>query len=118
MPVEKHRDETARLVILRSAAPFCLSDESMQKIMEAEPEKRTAFLTGLAGNAQPVFRYTLYGYTVNFMSEKVLTPHDIHPSDDIKQHLGLTGENAKNFFWTCKPFFALYSLLQLFQLFY
>ncbi len=77
MPVEKHRDETARLVILRSAAPFCLNDESMEKIMNAEQEQRNAFLTGLAKNAQQVIRYILYCYTVNYIRDKVLTPHDV-----------------------------------------
>ena len=98
MPVEKHRDETSRLVILHSAAPHCLSDESLKKIMEADPDERSAYLIGLAKIAQQVIRYSLYGQATNYISEKVLTPHDVHPSNDLKLHLGLTGDNAKKSF--------------------
>ncbi len=56
MPVEKHRDETSRLVILHSTAPYCLSDESLKTIMDAEPDERSAYLIGLAKIAQQVIR--------------------------------------------------------------
>ena len=56
MPVEKHRDEVARLVLLRYTAPYCLSAESFTKIMDADPDERYAYLIGLAKNAQQVIR--------------------------------------------------------------
>ena len=98
MPVEKHRDETSRLVILHSTAPYCLSDESLKTIMDAEPDERSAYLIGLAKIAQQVIRYNLYGHVINNICDTVLTRHDVHPSDDVKLHLGLTGAHARKSF--------------------
>ena len=98
MPVEKHRDEPARLIILQSAAKYSLNAASLKKIMDSKADERSAFLIGLAKNAQQVIRYSLYGQTINFICDKVLTPRDVHPSDEIKIHLGLTGENARKSF--------------------
>ncbi len=89
---------TARLVILHSAAPHCLSDESLNRIMGEDPDERSAYLIGLAKIAQQVIRYSLYGQVINYISEKVLTPHDVHPSYDVKLHLGLTGYNSRKSF--------------------
>ena len=98
MPVEKHRDEAARLILLQSAAKYSLNAESLMKIMGSGADQRSAFIVGLAKNAQQVIRYSLYGQTINFICDKVLTPRDVHPSDEIKTHLGLTGENARKSF--------------------
>jgi hypothetical protein len=91
MPVEKHRDEAARLIILQSAAKYSLNPASLKKIMDSDPDERSAFIIGLAKNAQQVIRYSLYGQTINFLYDKVLTPRDVHPSDEVKLRLGLTG---------------------------
>jgi hypothetical protein len=40
----------------------------------------------------------LYGLAGNYMNEKVLTPRDVYPADDVKLHLGLTGDNARKCF--------------------
>ena len=98
MPVEKHRDEAARLIILQSAAKYSLNAASLKKIMDSKADERSAYLIGLAKNAQQVIRYSLYGQTINFICDKVLTPRDVHPSDEVKIHLGLTGENARKSF--------------------
>jgi hypothetical protein len=98
MPVEKHRDEPARLILLQTAAKYSLNAASLKKIMDSEPDERSAFLIGLAKNAQQVIRYGLYGQAINFICDKVLTPRDVHPSDEIKTHLGLTGDNARKSF--------------------
>jgi hypothetical protein len=98
MPVEKHRDEPARLIILQSAAKYSLNAASLKKIVDSKADEHSAFLIGLAKNAQQVIRYSLYGQTINFICDKVLTPRDVHPSDEIKTHLGLTGDNARKSF--------------------
>ncbi len=97
MPVEKHRDESARLIILQSAAKYSLNLASLKKIMDLDPDGRCAFIIGfkLAKNVQQVIRYRLYGQTINFLCDKVLTPRDVHSSDEVKLHLGLTGENTR-----------------------
>ena len=52
MPVEKHRDEAARLIILQSTAKYSLNPASLKKIMDSDPDERSAFIIGLAKNAQ------------------------------------------------------------------
>jgi hypothetical protein len=42
MPVEKHKDDKLRLSILHKAAPYCLSKESLDTILEANGEKLMA----------------------------------------------------------------------------
>jgi hypothetical protein len=98
LPIEKIRDETHRLILLYSAAPYCLSKETLQTILEADSDERKAYMIGLAKNAQQVIRYTLYGLAGNYMNEKVLTSRDVFPADDVKLHLGLTGANAQKVF--------------------
>jgi hypothetical protein len=98
LPIENNRDETHRLILLYSAAPYCLSKETLDTILEADCDERKTYLVGLAKNAQQVIRYVLYGLTGNYLNEKVLTQRDVFPSDDIKLHLGLTGDNAQKCF--------------------
>ena len=98
MPVEKIRDEHTRLLLLHSAAKFSLTEESLNTIMEADIEERHAYLIGLAKITQQVIRYSLYGHTINYICDKVLTQHDVHPPEDVKIHLGLTGEHSKKSF--------------------
>ena len=98
MPVEKHRDSTSRLILLHTAAQFSLSKDQLDTILEASPLEMGAYVTALARNTQQVIRYTLYGQFSNYMNEKVLTARDVFPSDDVKLHLGLTGENQKKSF--------------------
>ena len=57
-----------------------------------------AYVTALARNTQQVVRYTLYDQFNNYMNDKVLTPREVFPSDDVKLHLGLTGDNKKKSF--------------------
>ncbi len=57
-----------------------------------------AYLIGLSKNAQQVIRYLLYGLAGNSMNKKVLTQRDVYPADDVKLHLGLTGNNARKYF--------------------
>ena len=61
----------------------------MQLIMQADNEERHAYISGLAKIAQQVTRYLLYGLTINYICDKVLTQHDVYPSEDVKLHLGL-----------------------------
>jgi hypothetical protein len=98
MPVEKQRDSAMRMILLRTVAPYCLDRESMDTILGADPEELNAFLTGLAKNAQQVIKYHMYGIVANFMADKVLTQHDVFPSEAVKMHLGLTGEHATRSF--------------------
>ena len=99
LPIEKVRDETHRLILLRSAAPYCLSKETLDTIiLGADRDEMNAYLIGLSKNAQQVIRYQLYGLAGNYMNEKVFTPRDVYPADDVKLHLGLTGDNARKCF--------------------
>jgi antitoxin component of RelBE/YafQ-DinJ toxin-antitoxin module len=98
LPIEKVRDETHRLILLRSAAPYCLSKETLDTILGADRDEMNAYLIGLSKNAQQVIRYQLYGLAGNYMNEKVLTPREVYPVDDVKLHLGLTGDNARKCF--------------------
>jgi hypothetical protein len=98
MPVEKHRDTTMHMILLHTLAPYCLSKESLDAILEADPDECNAYLTGLAKNAQQIIKYTVYGIASNFMAEKVLTQHDVFPAETVKKHLGLTGETTTKSF--------------------
>ena len=98
MLVEKHRDEASRLVLFHSAAPYCLNEESAKVVLEADPEERSAYLLGAAKITQQFIRYSIYGQVINYFCEKVLTPRDVHPSEEVKKHLGLTGDNSRKSF--------------------
>ena len=98
LPIEKVRDETHRLILLRSAAPYCLSKETLDTILEADSDEKNAYLIALSKNAQQVIRYVLYGLSGNYMNERVFTPRDVFPTEDVKFHLGLTGDNARRCF--------------------
>ena len=98
MPVEKQRDSAMRMKLLHSAGPYCLSKVSMDTLLAADPEELHAYLTGLAKNAQQILKYNLYGIAGNFLADKVLTQHDVFPSEAVKKHLGLTGEHATKSF--------------------
>ena len=98
LPIEKVRDETHRVILLRSAAPYCLSKETLDTILEADSDEKNAYLIALSKNAQQVIRYVLYGLSGNYMNERVFTPRDVFPTEDVKFHLGLTGDNARRCF--------------------
>ena len=53
--VEKHRDEAARMIVFRSAAPYCLNEESAAVILDADPEEHSAYLIGAAKISQHLF---------------------------------------------------------------
>jgi len=95
MPIEKARDESHRRILLLSAAPYSLSIESLETILAADRDELNAYELGLAKNAQQIFKYTLPGWLANYMNERVFTPRDVYPSDDVKMHLGLTGAHAQ-----------------------
>jgi hypothetical protein len=97
LPVEKARDETHRRILLRSAAPYALSVESLpvETILVADRNELTAYEIGLAKNAQQILKYTLPGLLGNYMNEQVFTPRGVYPADDVKMHLGLTGDHAQ-----------------------
>ena len=98
LPIEKVRDEPHRVILLRSAAPYCLSKETLDTILGADRDEKNAYLIALAKNAQQVIRYVIYGLSGNYMNERVFTPRDVFPADDVKLHLGLTGDNARKCF--------------------
>ena len=98
LPIEKIRDENHRLILLYSAAPYCLSKETLDTVLGADRDEKNAYLTALAKNAQQVIRYVLYGLAGNYMNERVFTPRDVYPAEDVKLHLGLTGDNARKCF--------------------
>jgi hypothetical protein len=91
---EKLRDERARWIIFYSAAPYCLEELSTKVIVDADKEESSAYLVGLAKIAQQTINYALPGTAINHLNEKVFTVRDVHPCDDVKVHLGLTGDNA------------------------
>ena len=95
LPIEKIRDETHRRILLRSAAPYSLSVESLETILAADRDELTAYEIGLIKNAQQIFKYTLPGLLGNYMNEQVFTPRGVYPADDVKMHLGLTGAHAQ-----------------------
>jgi hypothetical protein len=80
--------------------------------MDPDREERNAFLIGLAKKSQQLLSCALPGMAINRICEKVLTPRDIHPSDEVKRHLSLTGERQKEF----HGFVGLFSLCYLFVL--
>ena len=98
LPIEKIRDDSHRQILLHSASPYCLSQETLATVLAADPDEKNAYLIGLAKNAQQVIRYTLYGIVGNYMNERVFTPRDVYPAEDVKLHLGLTGDNARKCF--------------------
>ena len=98
VPVEKVRDCPARITVLRTVAPYCLNDESLDTILKADPDEQNALLSGLAKNGQQYIKYALYGTVANFMADKVLTQHDVFPSAAVRKHLGLTGDHATKSF--------------------
>ena len=98
LPIEKVKDEPHRVILLRSAAPYCLSKETLDTILGADRDEKNAYLIALAKNAQQVIRYVIYGLSGNYMNERVFTPRDVFPADDVKLHLGLTGDNARKCF--------------------
>ena len=81
-----------------SAAPYCLSKKTLDTILGADRDEKNAYLIALAKNAQQVIRYVIYGLSGNYMNERVFTPRDVFPADDVKLHLGLTGDNARKCF--------------------
>jgi hypothetical protein len=95
LPIEKARDESHRRILLRSAAPYALSMESLETILAADRDELTAYEIGLMKNAQQIFKYTLPGLLGNYMNEQVFTPRGVYPADDVKMHLGLTGAHAQ-----------------------
>ena len=98
LPIEKIRDDNYRHCLLYSAAPFCLSQDTLDQILEAERDEKSAYLIALSKNAQQVIRYVMYGLVGNYMNERVFTPRDVYPADEVKLHLGLTGDNARKCF--------------------
>ena len=92
--VEKVRDETGRMIALRSAAPYALCADNVEKFFAFPPEQVSAFAIGLAKNMQQAMHYAMYGQAMGHLSDKVFTPRDVQPNDDVKVHLGLTGSNA------------------------
>lgn len=95
MPIEKARDDAHRHILLHSAAPFSISQETLESILGADRDELNAYMIGLAKNAQQILRYTLYGTVGNYLNERVFTPRDVYPADDVKLHLGLTGDHAQ-----------------------
>jgi hypothetical protein len=73
LPIEKHRDMSSRMVLLRTVAPYCLSEETLAIILKADPEGQNALLSGFARSSQQYLRYHLVGNVHNFMADKVLT---------------------------------------------
>ncbi len=112
LPVEKVRDESARAILLYSAALYCLSQETLATILDADSDERKAYLIGLAKNTQQIMQYVLPGLVGNYMNEKVLTSRDVFPADDVKLHLGLTSANAQ------KCFMELYDYVHYIYYFY
>ena len=94
LPVEKQRDSVMRMIVLRTVAQYCLSKETLDIILNADPDEQINHLSGLARNSQQYIKYQLYGDVANFMADKVMTQHDVFPSDAVKKHLGLIGNLA------------------------
>ncbi len=87
------------MILLSTVALYCLDKESMDTILGADPKEFNAYLTGLAKNTQQVIKYHMYGMVANFMADKVLTQHDVFPSEAVKKHLESTQRRVS---WTCK----------------
>jgi hypothetical protein len=77
-----------------SDAPYSLSEETKRVFLDADKEERSAYLIGLAKITQQTITYALPGTVINHMCVKVFTIRGVHPSDDVKVHLGLTGDNS------------------------
>ena len=75
--------------------PYSLSMETLETILAADRDELTAYELGLTKNAQQIFKYTLPGLLGNYMNERVFTPRDVYPADDVKMHLCLTGAHAQ-----------------------
>jgi hypothetical protein len=86
------------MTVLRTVAPYCLSKETLNIILNADPYGQKAHLTGLAKNAQQFIKYQLFGTVGNYMGEKVLARHNVFPSGSVRKHLGLTGDNTSKSF--------------------
>ena len=95
MPIEKARDESHCRILLYSAAPYCLSQETLETILGADCNELSVYEQGLAKNAQQIYKYTLTGLLGNFMNEQGFTLRNVYPTDDVKMHLGLTGDQAR-----------------------
>jgi hypothetical protein len=95
LPVEKVRDVSHRRILLNSAALYSLSKETLETILAADCYELSAYELGLTKNTQQIFKYTLPGMLGNYMNERVFTPRDVYPADDVKMHLGLTGAHAQ-----------------------
>ena len=61
LPIEKIGDENHRLILLYSAALYCLSKDTLDTILGADRDAKNAYLIALAKNAQQVIRYVAYG---------------------------------------------------------
>jgi hypothetical protein len=72
-----------------------LSQETLATILEADRDELRAYEVGLSKNAQQIFKYTLTGMVGTYMNERVFTPRDVYPADDVKMHLGLTCAHAQ-----------------------
>jgi len=72
-PVEKAKDMDTRMKIMYSAQPYSISDETLNEILEADPEQRLPYLHGMSKSAQQKLRYALYGQVGNLFNEKVFT---------------------------------------------
>ena len=95
MPIEKARDESHCRILLYSAAPYCLSQETLETILGADRNELSAYEQGLAKKAQQIYKNTLTGLLGNFMNEQVFSQRNIYPTDDVKMYLGLTGNHAR-----------------------
>jgi hypothetical protein len=84
--VEKIRDDNYRHCLLYSAAPYCLSQETLDLILGADRDEKNDYLIALAENAQQVIRYVIYGLVVNYMNER-----DVWTSGQLYER---TGPNA------------------------
>jgi hypothetical protein len=107
------------MVLLRTVAPYCLSEETLAIILKADPEEQNALLSGFARNSQQYLRYHLVGNVHNFMADKVLTQKDVYPNEVVKKNLGLIQEHAAKSFMEVSVyihFIHLYFLLHFFQL--
>jgi len=88
-PVVKAKDMDTRMKIMYSAQPYSISDETLNEILEADPEQRLPYLHCMSQSAQQKLRYALYGQVGNLFNEKVFTKTGVQPSEMVKLHLGL-----------------------------
>ena len=64
-PMEKARDEAARQLLLRCAAPYAMNEAYMQEFFDSPSEQISAFGIGLARSLQQSMKYALYCVTMN-----------------------------------------------------